>query len=154
MTPLFKKLNFKGQTKIVAVNYPDSFQPELNEMSKETEIITKAEHTDLIEFAIAFAVRQEEVDRAAHAIAPKLKEDAVVWFCYPKGSSKKYKCEFNRDNGWRVMGEYELEPVRQVAIDEDWSAVRFRHVRHIKNITRRKSMALTEEAKKRSKNKS
>src|SRR5713101_8045074 len=26
--------------------------------------------------------------------------DAVVWFAYPKGTSKRYKCEINRDTGW------------------------------------------------------
>jgi hypothetical protein len=47
------------------------------------------------------------------------------------------------------MGRYSLEPVRQVAIDEDWSALRFRKVGYIKNITRRESFALSEEAKRR-----
>jgi hypothetical protein len=36
-----------------------------------------------------------------------------------------------------------------VAIDEDWSALRFRRVNHIKNITRKESFALTKEAKER-----
>ena len=30
------------------------------------------------------------------------------------------------------MRKYNFEPVRQVAIDEDWSALRFRNVAHIK----------------------
>jgi len=28
--------------------------------------------------------------------------DAIVWFTYPKGTSKKYKCDFNRDTGWTL----------------------------------------------------
>jgi hypothetical protein len=34
-----------------------------------------------------------------------------------------------------------------VAIDEDWSALRFRKVAFVKTITRRESYALTKEAK-------
>jgi hypothetical protein len=62
----------------------------------------------------------------------------VIWFAYPKGSSKKYKSEINRDSGWKVLGEAGFEPVRMVAIDEDWSAVRFRRVEFIKTLTRGK----------------
>jgi hypothetical protein len=35
-----------------------------------------------------------------------------------------------------VLGDAGFEPVRQVAIDEDWSALRFRRVEYIKSMTR------------------
>jgi hypothetical protein len=35
-----------------------------------------------------------------------------------------------------VLGAAGFEPVRMVAIDEDWSALRFRRVAHIKSMTR------------------
>ncbi len=66
--------------------------------------------------------------------------------CYPKGSSKKYSCDFNRDTGWDIMGQYDLESVRAVAIDEDWSALRFRKVDFIKTM-KRKFEALSEKGK-------
>ena len=59
-----------------------------------------------------------------------------LWMVYPKGSSKKYKCEFNRDSGWPELGAAGFEPVRLVAVDEDWSAWRFRRVEHIKTMAR------------------
>lgn len=63
-------------------------------------------------------------------------------------TSKNYKCDFNRDSGWTSLGKYNLEPVRQVAIDDDFSALRFRKVEFIKTITRRDCFAITKEAKK------
>jgi uncharacterized protein YdhG (YjbR/CyaY superfamily) len=66
---------------------------------------------------------------------------------YPKGTSKRYKCEFNRDDGWTVFGEAGYEPVRMVAIDEDWSALRFRKVEKIGKMTR--SRAISEPGKER-----
>ncbi len=59
---------------------------------------------------------------------------------------KKYTCEFNRDNGWTELGKTGYEPVRGVAIDEDWSALGFRDVQHIKKMAR--SFAMTEVGKK------
>ena len=38
----------------------------------------------------------------------------------------------NCDSGWPVLGAAGFEPVRMVAIDADWSALRFRRVEHIK----------------------
>ena len=45
---------------------------------------------------------------------------------------KRYICEFNRDDGWQVIRGAGFDSVRQVAIDEDWSALRFRRVEYIK----------------------
>lgn len=145
MTPLFKKLNYKAGQTILCLNAPESFQPELAEMQNETTVLQKEITT--VHFAMAFATKQAEVDHYAALLAPKLEGDAMLWFCYPKSSSKKYKCEFNRDNGWKVLGELGWEGVRMVAIDEDWSALRFRKTQYIKSMTRRESFALSAEGK-------
>jgi hypothetical protein len=52
---------------------------------------------------------------------------------YPKGTSKCYTCDFNRDSGWDVIRNAGFDSVRQIAIDEDWSALRFRRVEYIKS---------------------
>jgi hypothetical protein len=144
MTPLFKKLNLKDQPELVILNAPKSFDVELEQL-QGLKIIRDLKGVQKVQFALIFATRQAEVDLAAKAIAGRLQGDAVVWFAYPKGSSKKYRCEFNRDTGWAALGELGLEPVRQVAIDEDWSALRFRRVTFIKTMTR--SFALTPEGR-------
>jgi hypothetical protein len=149
MTPLFKKLNFKDQKSILIINSPASFEKELQEMESITTIHKEFKKAKEIEFAICFATKQSQIDQCIRDIYPRLKGDAILWMCYPKGTSKKYKCDFNRDTGWHVLGQYNLEPVRAVAIDEDWSALRFRKVEFIKKITRRESFALTDDAKKR-----
>lgn len=145
MTALFKKLNFKSQPAIHILNAPASFAGELNEMAAITLVRQGLEKTKAVAFALAFATKQIEVDQFADQIASASDGDAVVWIAYPKGTSKKYKCEFNRDNGWAQMGTHGFEPVRMVAIDEDWSALRFRRVENIKTMTR--SFALTEAGK-------
>ncbi|SEL90669.1 hypothetical protein [Parapedobacter koreensis] len=149
MNTLFKKLNFKNQPTILSINHPDSFQQELNDMASVAHILTNADQVESISFMVAFVTKQTEIDRIIEQVATKLETDAVLWFCYPKGTSKKYKCDFNRDTGWASLGRYDLEPVRQVAIDEDWSALRFRNVDNIKHITRREDFALTDKAKQR-----
>jgi len=70
------------------------------------------------------------------AVTAKAKGDALVWFAYPKKSSKMYTCDFDRDTGWNALGAAGFEGVRQVAIDADWSALRFRRIEYIKTMQR------------------
>ena len=149
MTSLFKKLNFKNQTSILVINPPSSFEIELSAMQNITQITRDLKSVTKIDFAICFVTNVAEIENIVPLINRKIKDDAILWMCYPKASSKKYKCDFNRDTGWVSLGEINLEPVRMVAIDEDWSALRFRKVEFIKTITRRESFALTKEAKER-----
>jgi hypothetical protein len=149
MTPLFKKLNFKGSKAILALNSPKTFETELSNMQEFAQIVTDESKIPEVEFAICFVTTKAMIDACADAIMPKFMGDSILWFCYPKGSSKRYKCDFNRDTGWEGLGKYNLEPVRQVAIDEDWSAIRFRRVEYIKTITRAQSGAITDEARRR-----
>ena len=102
-----------------------------------------------IHFFIGFASKQVELDNLIHNSIPNLVGDTIFWICYPKMSSKKYACEFNRDEGWAEIGKYNMEPVRVVAIDEDWSALRFRKVNYIKDLTRNSKMILSEAGKSR-----
>jgi hypothetical protein len=133
----FEKLNLKEQTQILVLNAPESFEPELKTLRGVT-VQRDLNSASQIDFSLAFVTKQKEVDTLGKTIAKKVEGDAVVWFAYPKGSSKRYKSEINRDSGWRVLGEAGFEPVRMVAIDEDWSAVRFRRVEFIKTLTRGK----------------
>ena len=145
MDPIFKKMNFKNQPEICVLNAPESFNSNLEAMQDLTMVKSDLNLVKKLHFGLAFVTRQAEVDAYATAFAEKLEGDGQIWFAYPKGTSKRYKCEFNRDNGWEVLGKLGFEPVRMVAIDADWSALRFRKVEFVKNMTR--SFAITDAGK-------
>ena len=148
MTPLFRKLNFRDHERLLVLNAPESFESELSGLEGVT-ILQKATVRTSVSFAIGFAVKQSELDSVSKKLAQSAEGDAIVWIAYPKGSSKKYKAEFNRDQGWTAIGEAGFEPVRQVAIDEDWSALRFRRTEYIKSLTRKASMTISATGRKR-----
>lgn len=136
MHALLKKLNFKAAPEIYVLNAPKSFDKVIAEFSLETTVIREFSTRTTIAFVMVFVQSEEEIAKYAATIFPSLLADGIVWFCYPKASSKQYKSEISRDTGWKVLGTYDVEPVRSVAIDEDWSGVRFRQVAFIKKITR------------------
>jgi hypothetical protein len=130
-TPLFKKLNLGAHQEIVVFNAPDSFESELKQLAGVKILRDPAKPRNL-KFGLAFAITQAQLDRASKTLAAASEGDAVIWFAYPKGTSKRYTCEFNRDSGWQVIVAAGFESVRMVAIDEDWSALRFRRVEYVK----------------------
>jgi hypothetical protein len=127
VTPLFTKLNLGPHREIVVIGAPASFEPELAALANVT-IRRDAKKVKQVGFAIAFV---QSLAEASATWLPKGTGDAVVWFAYPKGTSERFKCEFNRDTGWAAVPATGFDAVRQVAIDEDWSALRFRRVEFI-----------------------
>jgi len=131
--PVFDKLNLGTHEEIVIFNAPKSFEPELARL-KGVKIVRDPKKPKTVSFALAFATAQAELDRLSGILAGASQGDVVLWFAYPKGTSKRYTCDFNRDTGWRVIRDAGFESVRAVAIDEDWSAMRFRRLEYVKVI--------------------
>ena len=121
---------------------PASFEPEIAAL-RGVAVRRSLGGIRGVTFALAFVTRQPEVDELAESLTSRAVGDAVVWFAYPKQSSKNYRSEIDRDHGWTMLGRAGFEPVRMVAIDADWSAVRFRRVENIKTMTRPASFALS-----------
>ena len=132
MTPLFKKLNFRKQKEILILHHPVEFEGEMKVMEEHTTIKTSINEAKEVEFVLSFVRTQSEIEEIAPAVLDLLKGDGVIWFAYPKGTSKKYHVEINRDKGWGILEKLGLKGVRSVAIDSDWSAVRFRRVEFVK----------------------
>jgi hypothetical protein len=146
MSNVFAKLNLKDHKQIVVLDPPGSFEGELAAL-EGVAIIRDLKKAKEVTFSLAFVTTPEQVDALAPAIARKSEGDAIVWFAYPKGTSKRYKSQIDRDHGWNMLGHEGFEPVRMVAIDEDWSAKRFRRATFVKNMTRATQHRLTERGK-------
>lgn len=137
MDPLLKKMNWKEGMKIRVWNVPTELSEVVKSWEKKGLMATREEKPD---FLLAFVQTEEEIEKyfsLMHELSP---EDEAIWLAYPKGTSRKYKSQINRDKGWKFLGQFEYEGVRQIAVDEDWSALRFRKVRFIKSLTRKFSV--------------
>jgi hypothetical protein len=52
----------------------------------------------------------------------QLAKPPVLWIAYPKAN----RTDINRDSLWPILAEYGMRPITQVALDDTWSALRFR----------------------------
>lgn len=143
MNDILKKLGFKGQSPILIMNAPESFENVSAEIPGEVHVEPAADYA----FILVFAVTMEEAEGILKRAVPAFRIDGHFWLCYPKGTSKRLKSDINRNKTWELMAPFGLEPVSQVAVDEDWSAMRFKPVNAIQKMTRK--TAATKEGKER-----
>jgi hypothetical protein len=135
MTTLWHKLNLKEGLEIVVVNAPKSFAGALNAIP-QGRLHRRISAINELTFVLVFVEKKSELDKLSAAVVARASGDAVLWFAYPKGTSKRFACDFNRDTGWDVLRASGFDTVRQVAIDEDWSALRFRRAEFINRRSR------------------
>jgi hypothetical protein len=76
------------------------------------------------------------VREAARRLLPLYRAGGHLWLLYPK-TSGRIATDITRDHGWEPVHAAGFLPVAQVAVDGDWSALRFRRREEIREITRR-----------------
>ena len=137
MRPLLEKLNYKGQKRIAILNAEKNFILAPMKEIKDIQIDTEIDPRYPYDFMILFVRKAAEVKEIVPVALHNLVVDGVLWFCYPKKTSKKYLSEIDRDHGWEALNDLGFFGIRMVAIDEDWSAMRFRNIKYIKTVSER-----------------
>jgi hypothetical protein len=75
--------------------------------------------------AIVFADDAASLRKILDANKDDVARPSVFWVAYPKGG----KSDLSRDSLWPILGDYSMRPVSQVAVDDTWSALRFRELK-------------------------
>ena len=75
--------------------------------------------------AILFGADATSLHSLAAAHGAQLREPDTVWVAYPKAN----RTDINRDSAWPILAQFGMRPIGQVAIDEVWSALRFRRLK-------------------------
>ena len=137
MKNLLVKLNYKRQERIAVINAEESFFISISDELEDVIIDKEIDPRYPYDFIILFVKNVKEVEFLTPIALHNLMADGVLWFCYPKKSSKKYSSDLDRDHGWKDLIDSGLHGVRMAAIDDDWSAMRFRNKKFIKSTSDR-----------------
>ena len=73
---------------------------------------------------IAFARRLADLAGVAPPAIEAARQDKLAWIAYPKAG--QLGTDLSRDALARWAGDHGIRPVRQIALDEVWLALRFR----------------------------
>ena len=111
---LAKKLNLKSGLKLRVAGKPTSV--DLDDVGT-----TRAAGAHGV---LVFVGSIAELDTKAEPALAAAREDRLAWIAYPKAG--QLGTDLNRDMLCRHLEGRGVRPVRQIAIDDVWSALRFR----------------------------
>jgi hypothetical protein len=119
---LAQKLQIKSG-KLIVMNAPKGYAERLARELKDLTVSARA--SGQAAAVLLFVNSLAEVDKLAPKAGKLVKPDGMLWIAYAKGTSK-VKTDVNRDKLWAAAQPIGWQPIRQIALDEVWSAMRFK----------------------------
>lgn len=123
---ILEKLQLKNEKTILIQGLPSSIEKQFAKLSFAKNL-TPLLRSRRLDFALIFAVSENQLNNILHDIMPALKDDTRFWVAYPKATSK-IATDLNRESSWNKLVDAGYESVEQVTLDHVWNAVSFRRM--------------------------
>jgi hypothetical protein len=114
---LLKKLQLKPGLSGAVINAPDGYLERIGPLANKLR--------PNLDFVQLFVRDKAQLERLAPAAVESVKPDGLLWIAYLKGG-KKAGTDLNRDLLWAAMSPLGVAGVTLIAVDDAWSAMRFR----------------------------
>ena len=122
-SPLIKKLGLRPGMSALLLNPPSGYAESLGELPEGVRFSSQPQGQ--YDFVQVFIKDSDEFIRLVPDAQAAIRYDKMLWICYPKKTGN-IPSDLSRDVVWKRMMGTGLRPVTQIAIDETWSALRFR----------------------------
>lgn len=120
---LLEKLQLAGEKNLLIQGLPSSIEKQFSKLSFAKNV-TPLLKSRKIDFALIFAVNENQLNSILQEVMPALKEDSKFWVAYPKTTSK-IVTDLNRECSWQKLTTGGYECLDQVALDHVWTATRY-----------------------------
>jgi len=117
-----QKLFIRENYTVLLVNAPAGYRKALGELPDGVKVVSKS--TSPIDFIQIFAATKAEMTKLFRKVKPLLKEDGLLWATYPKAG--QLDTDMKRDVVCECGETVAMHPVSQIAVDDTWSALRFK----------------------------
>jgi hypothetical protein len=119
---LAQKLFIRENYKVLLVNAPKGYAELLGALPAGARVVTRANQA--VDFIQIFATTKAEMDELAARAKPLLKQDGLLWLTYPKAG--QMNTDLKREVVWECGEAVGMHAVAQIAVDDVWSALRFK----------------------------
>ena len=120
---LTEKLGLKGQLRALILNAPKGYRTLLGPLPPDITVNTKP--SGRYDFVHLFVTNQAELATLGPAALAAVKPVSIFWISYPKQGGG-LESDITRDHGWDLVRKAGFDTVAQVAVNDIWSALRFR----------------------------
>src|SRR3954465_2853128 len=100
---LFDKLQISDEKNLLIQGLPSSIEKQFSKLSFAKNL-TPLLRSRKIDFALVFAVSENQLNGILYDIMPALKEESKLWVAYPKVTSK-ITTDLNREGSWNKLAE-------------------------------------------------
>jgi len=121
---LFEKLELKDEKSLLIQGIPSSLEKQFAKLSYAKNV-TPLLKTKKVDFALVFAINQNQLNNILKEVLPALRADSKLWVAYPKHTSKIVS-DLNRDCSWDILCNNGYEGTALEEVDHVWSAMRFK----------------------------
>lgn len=118
---IVEKLHLNEEKNLLIQGLPSSIEKQFAKLSFAKNV-TPLLRSKKIDWALVFAVNENQLNNILKDVLPALHEDSKLWIAYPNSTSK-IMSDLNRDCSWSKLTGCGFEGVAQVAIDHVWSAL-------------------------------
>lgn len=117
-----RKMKFNREEKGLVSYPPNEIRKDI--MDAGLEIDFNCDNDRKYPFVLTFFFSNFDVEQYGIHTLNSVSEDGMLWMAYPKKSSKLYS-DLTRDSGWSLIQDAGWVGVSLIAIDDDWSAMRY-----------------------------
>ena len=132
LSPLTKKLRLLAEHSVAVLNAPDGYVALLTPGPRVVKTELQAEPFDAV---LLFVKDADELRRMGPSAIHATRANGLLWIAYPKGGKTEGATDLPATPWWvqrDVLGEITsvtgYKPVAFVAVDEVWTALRFKKV--------------------------
>jgi hypothetical protein len=118
--PVAERLQVKAERRLAVIGAT----PALDKMIGVKKARAEPGEADVV---LLFAADRAALDAKLPGLLKKIRKDAILWVAYPKLASP-LAADLNRDVIREMAPKHGLDTVSQIAIDDDWSALRLKRI--------------------------
>ncbi|MEP7259183.1 MAG: hypothetical protein ABI687_12350 [Flavitalea sp.] len=120
---LLEKLQYNDEKNILIQGLPSSIEKQFMKLTfaKNVTPLLKARRID---FALVFAVNENQLKGILSEVLPALRENGAFWIAYPKVSSK-IVTDLYKTCSWDCLRDAGYEKITEVTLDHVWIAIRY-----------------------------
>jgi len=125
ISPLAKKLQIKPGKHWLLFNAPANYLTLLEPLPEGATVSYEVKGS--FDGVQLFVKNSKELEENLKVVVSALKPDTIFWIIYPKKNSE-IETDLAMMGNWTAPTNHGLEPVAAAAVDEKWTALRFRPV--------------------------
>lgn len=139
---IFEKLQLADEKNLLIQGLPSSIEKQFSKLSFAKNV-TPLLKTRKIDFALVFAVNENQLNSILQEVMPALKDETKFWVASPKATSK-IVTDLSRECSWQKLTSAGYECVEQVTLDHVWIANRYSNADDVQEvkISRRETAAI------------